>query len=145
MNRLLLLNGPNLNLLGKREKEIYGQFTLKDIEKSVGKVAASYGYEVDSFQSNHEGELIDQLHAADGKYFGIIFNPAAYTHTSVALRDAIIAIQTPVIEVHISNIHQREAFRHKSLTAPACKGQITGFGLQSYVLAAMAFLDKDTM
>lgn len=143
MQRLLLLNGPNINRLGKREEDIYGSFTLQDVEKNLTDLVQKYNYEIDSFQSNHEGELIDQLHAADGMYEGVIFNPAAYTHTSIALHDAIKAIQTPVIEVHISNVHQRESFRHKSLLAPACHGQIVGFGLQSYRLAALAFLEND--
>lgn len=143
MQRLLLLNGPNINRLGKREEDIYGSFTLQDVEKNLTDLVQKYNYEIDNFQSNHEGELIDQLHAADGMYEGVIFNPAAYTHTSIALHDAIKAIQTPVIEVHISNVHQRESFRHKSLLAPACHGQIVGFGLQSYRLAALAFLEND--
>lgn len=143
MKRLLLLNGPNINRLGKREEDIYGSFTLQDVEKNLGHLVEKYNYKIDSFQSNHEGELIDRLHVADGVYEGIIFNPAAYTHTSIALHDAIKSIQTPVIEVHISNVHRRESFRHKSLLAPACHGQIVGFGLQSYRLAALAFLDTD--
>lgn|SRR5690625_23013 len=143
MKRLLLLNGPNINRLGKREEDIYGNFTLQDIEKDISQLIGKYNFELTSFQSNHEGDLIDQIHAADGKYVGIIFNPAAYTHTSIALHDAIKSIQTPVIEVHISNIYQRESFRHKSMLAPACKGQIAGFGLQSYRLAALAFMDKE--
>ena len=142
MKRLLLLNGPNINRLGKREEDIYGSFTLQDIEKDISQLIGKYNYELTSFQSNHEGDLIDQIHAADGMYEGIIFNPAAYTHTSIALHDAITSIQTPVIEVHISNIHARESFRHKSMLAPACLGQIVGFGLQSYRLAALAFLDQ---
>lgn len=142
MNRLLLLNGPNINLLGKREKEVYGEFTLHDIETEVAELAEYHGHDLDCFQSNHEGELIDRLHQANGKYSGIIFNPAAYTHTSIALRDAIMAIETPVIEVHISNVHKREAFRHQSMLASACYGQIVGFGMKSYRLAALAFLEK---
>lgn len=142
MKRLLLLNGPNINRLGKREEDIYGSFTLEDIEKDISHLIGKYDYKLTSFQSNHEGDLIDQIHAADDVYEGIIFNPAAYTHTSIALHDAIKSIQTPVIEVHISNIHARESFRHESLLAPACKGQIVGFGLQSYRLAALAFIDQ---
>lgn len=142
MKRLLLLNGPNINRLGKREEDIYGSFTLQDIEKDISQLIGKYNYELTSFQSNHEGDLIDQIHAADGVYEGIIFNPAAYTHTSIALHDAIKSVQTPVIEVHISNIHARESYRHKSITAPACMGQIAGFGLKSYRLAALAFIDQ---
>ena len=141
MKRLLLLNGPNINRLGKREKEIYGSFTLEDIEKELSTRAKKHAFELVSLQSNSEGELIDYLHEADGVYHGIIFNPAAYTHTSIALHDAIKAIDTPVIEVHISNIYQRETFRHHSMTAPACKGQITGFGMQGYILALLAFVE----
>lgn len=140
MKQLLLLNGPNINRLGKREEHIYGSLTLEDIEAKVKEIIKPYGYTLDSFQSNSEGDLIDRLHAADGQYEGIIFNPAAYTHTSVALHDAIKAIDTPVIEVHISNIYERESFRHRSLTASACIGQITGFGQKSYLLAALAFV-----
>lgn len=140
MKQLLLLNGPNINRLGKREEHIYGSLTLEDIEANVKEIIKPYGYTLDSFQSNSEGDLIDRLHAADGQYEGIIFNPAAYTHTSVALHDAIKAIDTPVIEVHISNIYERESFRHRSLTASACIGQITGFGQKSYLLAALAFV-----
>lgn len=143
MKRLLMLNGPNINMLGQREKEIYGQLTLGDIERKLKDLLQTYEYELDSFQSNYEGELIEKLHEANGKYEGIIFNPAAYTHTSVALHDAIKAIDTPVIEVHISNVYEREEFRHRSITAPACVGQIVGFGEQSYELAALAFITKD--
>lgn len=142
MNKLLVVNGPNINRLGKREKEVYGSFTLRDIEENISKLVQKYDYETDFFQSNHEGELIDRIHEADGKYKGIIFNPAAYTHTSIALHDAIKSIQTPVIEVHISNVYERETFRHQSMTAPACQGQIVGFGLQSYRLAVLAFIEN---
>lgn len=143
MKRLLLLNGPNINRLGKREKEFYGSFTLEDIEQDLKALLKQHQIELESFQSNHEGELIDRLHDADGKYFGIIFNPAAYTHTSIALHDAIKTITTPVIEVHISNVHARESFRHQSLTAPACIGQIVGLGKMGYELAALAFINKE--
>lgn len=142
MKKLLLLNGPNINRLGKRE-EVYGSFTLQDVEKDVGTLLKKHHYEFDSFQSNHEGELVDCLHSADGNFSGIIFNPAAYTHTSIALHDAIMSIGTPVIEVHISNVYQRESFRHTSVIAPACIGQIVGFGLLSYRLAALAFIEKE--
>lgn len=141
MERILLLNGPNINRLGKREEEIYGSFTLEDIENKLSISAKEHHFEIVSLQSNIEGELIDYLHKADGEFCGIIFNPAAYTHTSIALHDAIKTIDTPVIEVHISNIYDREAFRHKSMTAPACVGQISGFGLRSYILALYAFVE----
>jgi|SRR5690625_158736 len=142
MKRLLLLNGPNINLLGQRETDVYGSFTLQDIEDNLREIIEPHGFTLDSYQSNSEGKLIDRLHLANGKYDGIIFNPAAYTHTSVALHDAIKAIDTPVIEVHISNVYQRESFRHKSLTASACIGQIVGFGQKSYELAALAFMNQ---
>ncbi|WP_077326921.1 type II 3-dehydroquinate dehydratase [Virgibacillus siamensis] len=143
MKRLLLLNGPNINMLGKRENDIYGEFTLQDVEENLTNLLNEHGYELDSQQSNHEGSLVDFLQQANGKYEGIIFNPAAYTHTSIALRDCIKAMETPVIEVHISNVHNREAFRHQSMLAPVCYGQIVGFGLLSYRLAAHAFLEKN--
>ncbi|WP_174613779.1 type II 3-dehydroquinate dehydratase [Virgibacillus ihumii] len=142
MKRLLLLNGPNINLLGKREKEFYGEYTLQHIEENIAKLVEAHGFELNSRQSNHEGELVDYLQEANGKYEGIIFNPAAYTHTSIALRDCIKAIETPVIEVHISNVHNREEFRHYSMLAPVCYGQIVGLGYTGYRLAAMAFIDK---
>lgn len=143
MKKLLMINGPNINMLGKREKEFYGTFTLETLENELGKFVRKFQYELDCFQSNIEGELIDRIQQADGKYKGIIFNPAAYTHTSIALHDAIKSIQTPVIEVHISNVHERESFRHTSYTAPACIGQIVGLGKQGYQLAALAFIEKD--
>lgn len=139
--KILLLNGPNINMLGEREEEVYGSFSLQDIEKEVHELTKKYDFSMDSFQSNHEGELVDQIQKANGKYEGIIFNPAAYTHTSIALRDAIKAIKTPVIEVHISNVYSRESFRHKSMLAPVCRGQIAGLGLMSYRLAALAFME----
>lgn len=142
MKKLLLLNGPNINLLGKREEDIYGSFTLADVEKDVCQAAQAQGFEIDTFQSNHEGELVDRLQLANGNYAGVIFNPAAYTHTSIALRDTIAAINVPVIEVHISNIHAREAFRHQSLLAPVCDGQIVGLGKTGYRLACQALIEK---
>lgn len=143
MKRLLLLNGPNINMLGKREEAVYGTFTLTELEANITALVAKYGYELDCVQSNHEGDLVDQIQASDGKYRGVIFNPAAYTHTSIALHDAMKAVQTPIIEVHISNIHQRETFRHVSMTAPAAAGQIVGFGMLGYRLAALAFIEED--
>ncbi|MFC4558786.1 type II 3-dehydroquinate dehydratase [Virgibacillus kekensis] len=143
MDRLLLMNGPNINMLGKREKEFYGEFTLADIEQDITSLAKNHGFELDTFQSNHEGELVDRLQQADGQYVGVVFNPAAYTHTSIALRDAIAAIDTPVIEVHISNVHQRENFRHHSMLAPVCYGQIVGLGRVGYRMAALAFMENN--
>ena len=132
---LLLLNGPNLNLLGTREPGIYGTDTLAGIEQLVTEQAASHGYAVTAFQSNHEGALIDAIHAARGTAAGIIFNPAAYTHTSVALADAISAVELPLIEVHISNVHRREAFRHHSFISPVASSIIVGAGINGYKLA----------
>jgi 3-dehydroquinate dehydratase II len=142
MKKLLLLNGPNLNLLGRREPGIYGSDTLKDLEARMRKIGEKHGLEVICFQSNHEGQLIDQLHEANVHGVdGIIFNPGAYTHYSYAILDAIASIQVPVIEVHISNIHARESFRHTSVTAPATMGQIVGLGLIGYELAFQALID----
>ncbi len=142
MRKILLLNGPNLNLLGEREPAIYGATTLEQIVVQATKLAQSVGLELQHIQSNHEGALIDALHEARAWAHGVILNAGAYTHTSIALRDAISAIGLPVIEVHLSNIHAREPFRHTSLIAPVCVGQITGFGADSYLLAvqAMAWL-----
>lgn len=136
--KVLVVHGPNLNLLGEREKGIYGDLTLNKINEQLSKEAKVLGLEVDFFQSNHEGELVSKIQEARQKFQGIILNPAAYTHTSVALRDAVAAISIPVIEVHLSNIYSREDFRHHSYIAPVAKGQIAGFGAQSYVLALKA-------
>jgi len=133
--KILCLNGPNLNLLGQREPSIYGRATLEQIEDSVRKRAAQLGATAEFRQSNHEGELVTWIHEARGRFDVIILNAAGYTHTSVALRDAITAIGIPTIEVHLSNVHAREKFRHRSLIAPVCVGQIVGFGANSYVLA----------
>ncbi|MDE3839552.1 type II 3-dehydroquinate dehydratase [Bacillus methanolicus] len=142
MKKILLLNGPNLNLLGKREPGIYGEQTLRDLETRMKKIGEQHGVEISCFQSNHEGNLIDRLHQANEEnYDGIIFNPGAYTHYSYAIRDAIAGISVPVIEVHISNIHARESFRHVSVTAPVTKGQIVGLGLKGYELAFEALLE----
>ncbi|WP_163969974.1 type II 3-dehydroquinate dehydratase [Oceanobacillus halotolerans] len=142
MKRLLLLNGPNINLLGKREPAIYGNQSMQNIVDTVQQTIQSYGYHLDAYQSNHEGDLIDKLQLADENYEGVIFNPAAFTHTSIGLRDVISAIDTPVIEVHLSNIHARESFRHTSLLAPVCIGQIVGLGVKGYRLAALALIEN---
>jgi len=139
--RILFLNGPNLNLLGQREPEIYGHTTLADIEDMVRKRAAKLGVEVGFRQSNLEGELVAWVQQAKGQYDVIVLNAAAYTHTSIALRDAIAAVGLPAIEVHLSNVHAREKFRHKSLIAPVCCGLIAGFGANSYVLALEAAIN----
>lgn len=139
--KILVLNGPNLNLLGQREPQIYGRATLADIEKAVRDRATKAGAEVDFRQSNVEGELVTWIQQAKDRFDAIILNAAAYTHTSIALRDAISAAGVPTIEVHLSNIHARESFRHQSLIAPVCRGQIAGFGVWSYVLGVEAALN----
>ncbi|HTJ00846.1 MAG TPA: type II 3-dehydroquinate dehydratase [Dongiaceae bacterium] len=139
--KILFLNGPNLNLLGQREPEIYGRTTLADIEAQVREKAAALKLEVDFRQSNLEGELVTWIQQAKGKFAVIVLNAAAYTHTSVALRDAISAVGVPTIEIHLSNVHAREEFRHKSLIAPVCRGVIAGFGANSYILALIAAIN----
>ena len=152
MKSILVLHGPNLNLLGQREPEVYGRMTLAEIDDRLTKAAAEYNQvgaqglrplqlEIRSYQSNSEGGLINALQAARGWASGVIFNPGGYAHTSVALRDAVAAIEMPVIEVHLSNVYAREEFRHTSLIAPVCLGKITGFGWRSYLLALVAFAE----
>ena len=136
--RVLYLNGPNLNLLGTRETDVYGTVTLGEIEKRVRDRAAKLGVEVAFRQSNSEGELVAWIQQAKGQFDVIVLNAAAYTHTSVALRDAIAAVGLPTIEIHLSNVHAREEFRHKSLISAVCRGQIAGFGPDSYILALEA-------
>lgn len=136
--KILFLNGPNLNLLGQREPEIYGRTTLADIEAKVRERASELKVEVDFRQSNLEGQLVDWIQEAKNKFDVIVINAAAYTHTSIALRDAIAASGIPTIEIHLTNVHAREEFRHKSLIAPVCCGQITGFGQKSYILGLEA-------
>ncbi|MCU0786747.1 MAG: type II 3-dehydroquinate dehydratase [Verrucomicrobia bacterium] len=136
--KVLVLNGPNLNLLGQREPEVYGKTTLADIESMLQTRAKSLSAKLEFRQSNHEGELVGWIQSAPDQFNVVILNAGAYTHTSVALRDAIAATSVPTIEVHLSNIYAREEFRHKSLCAPVCKGQISGFGAFSYVLALEA-------
>jgi 3-dehydroquinate dehydratase-2 len=138
--KLLLLHGPNLNLLGTREPDVYGKMTLEEINQAAGEHARKRRAELRAEQSNHEGALIDIIHVARNWADGVVFNPGAYTHTSVALRDAISAVNLPVVEIHLSNIHSREEFRHKSLLAPVCVGQICGFGWRGYLLAIDALL-----
>ena len=133
--KILFLNGPNLNLLGQREPEVYGRITLAEIEARVRERANKLAVEIEFRQSNIEGELVNWIQGAVGKFDVIVLNAAAYTHTSVALRDAIAAVGVPTIEIHLSNVFAREEFRHTSLIAPVCRGQIAGFGASSYVLA----------
>lgn len=138
INKIYVIHGPNLNLLGQRETNIYGAHSLNDINQQIKDKAQSLNIEITTFQSNTEGDIINQIHTID-KTSGLIINPAAYTHTSIAIRDAIAAKEIPTVEVHLSNIHQREEFRHKSLIAPVCIGQIAGFGHRSYLLALEYF------
>jgi 3-dehydroquinate dehydratase-2 len=138
---IFVLHGPNLNLLGTREPEIYGSTTLAEIDAELARRAAARGATVESFQSNVEGELVNKIHEARGKAQAILINAGAYTHTSVAIRDALAGVGLPAIEVHLSNLHKREPFRRRSLTAPACVGTIAGFGARSYYLALTAALD----
>ncbi len=139
---ILVLNGPNLNLLGLREPGVYGRDSYEEVCGFVRQKAAALGAEVAFAQSNSEGALIDQLHGAMGVYDGIVLNAGAYTHYSYAIRDAIAAIRLPVVEVHLSNIHARDEFRHTSVIASVCAGQISGFGPMSYVLGVMALLER---
>lgn len=139
--KILVLHGPNLNLLGTREPEVYGSLTLGEINARLVELGKSLGVEVTCQQSNHEGALIDALHEARAWADGVVFNPGGYTHTSVALRDAVMAIGIPVVEVHLSNVYAREEFRHTSLLSGVCRGKITGFGWQSYALGLRALID----
>jgi 3-dehydroquinate dehydratase-2 len=142
-HKILVLNGPNLNLLGMRQPDIYGHLSLEQINQKLRALAKELGVEVEIRQSNHEGELVTWVQEAAGEFNAIIINPAAYTHSSIALRDAITAVGLPTIEIHLSNIHRREPFRHHSYVAEAAVGQISGFGADSYLLglrAAMAYL-----
>ena len=141
MTKILVLHGPNLNLLGTREPEVYGRFTLADINDKLSQMAAERGVELRILQSNHEGALIDAIHNARSWADGILINPGAFTHTSYALRDALAAVECTAVEVHLSNIHAREPFRRHSVLAAVCLGQISGFGWKSYLLGLQALLD----
>jgi 3-dehydroquinate dehydratase II len=138
--KILIINGPNLNMLGKREPEVYGSMSFEDYLPDLK--SAFFDHSLEYFQSNHEGAIIDKLQASNENVDAVIINPGAYTHTSIAIADAIRSINIPVYEVHLSNIYSREAFRAQSYTAVACKGVISGFGLQGYKLALSAILDK---
>lgn len=139
--KILVLHGPNLNLLGTREPEIYGSMTLGEIDAKLVELGRSLGADVKCLQSNHEGELIDALHDARTWANGVLFNPGGYTHTSVALRDAIASIGIPVVEVHLSNVYAREEFRHHSMISAVCKGKVIGFGWKSYALGLRGLLE----
>lgn len=139
--RVLVLHGPNLNLLGSREPEIYGEATLASIDQSLSQLAEEINTEIECRQSNHEGELIGELHRAGSECDGVVFNPAGYTHTSVALRDAIVAMAKPCVEVHLSNPQARESFRHHSLTAAVCVATVAGFGAASYTLGLRGLIE----
>lgn len=142
---ILVIHGPNLNLLGEREPEVYGRVTISDINNKLAETAKRLGVRLEIAQSNHEGEIVDLIGKAKGKFQAIVINPAAYTHTSVAIRDAISAVKIPTVEVHLSNIYSREDFRHLSLIAPVASGQISGFGAESYIMgleAAINLIEK---
>jgi len=140
MTKILVLHGPNLNLLGVREPGIYGSITLADVDRQLGETADERGATLRIVQSNHEGALIDAIHAALGWADGILINPGALTHYSYSLRDAVAAVGIPTVEVHLSNVYARESFRHTSVIAPVCRGQISGFGVQSYLMGLAALL-----
>lgn len=136
--RVLILNGPNLNMLGKREPAVYGPATLEEINGKLGELAGSLGVDLDFYQSNHEGDLIDRIHNSEGVFDAVVFNPGAYAHYSIAIRDAVASVPVPVVEVHMSNVHAREDFRRQLVIAPAAAGQISGFGVDSYLLGLRA-------
>lgn len=140
--KLLVINGPNLNMLGIREPEKYGNTTFAELEKELYAYSFELGIDIETFQSNHEGEIIDKIQQTLGNFEGILINPGGYTHTSVAIRDAIASVNLPCVEVHMTNIHAREEFRHKSLIAPVCTGQIAGFGKESYKLGLKALVER---
>ncbi len=139
--KILVINGVNLDMLGFREPEKYGSMTLKDLEKELYVYSFELGVTLETFQSNHEGEIVEKIHSAKDNFDGIVINAGAYTHTSIAIRDALSAIDVPAVEVHITNIYKREEFRHHSYLAPVCVGQISGFGINSYKLGLKGIVD----
>lgn len=139
--KILVINGVNMNMLGIREPEKYGSMTLKDLEKDLYAFSFELGIDIETFQSNHEGEIVEKIHSAKGNFDGILINAGAYTHTSIAIRDALSAVVLPVVEVHMTNIYTREEFRHHSYIAPVSLGQISGFGINSYKLGLKAIVD----
>ncbi len=136
--KVLVIHGPNLNMLGKREPEIYGSDTLDDINNNLEMLGEKLGLPIETFQSNHEGAIVEKIQNALNHFCGVIINPAAYTHTSIAIRDALLLLEIPIIEIHLSNIYKREPFRHKSMVADIATGQISGFGVHGYLLALEA-------
>ncbi len=138
LRKVLIIHGPNLNMLGKREPDIYGKATLDEINRELGELGERLGIDVETFQSNHEGAIVEKIQEAAGIKHGLIINPAAYTHTSIAIRDALLLLDIPVIEIHLSNIYKREPFRHKSMIAGIATAQISGFGIQGYTMAVEA-------
>lgn len=139
--KILVINGVNMNMLGVREPEKYGSLTLKELEKELFAYSFELGIDIETYQSNHEGEIVEKIHSAKDLFDGIVINAGAYTHTSVAIRDAINAVEIPTVEVHMTNIYKREEFRHHSYIAPVCVGQISGFGLDSYKLGLKAVIN----
>ena len=139
--KILVINGVNMNMLGIREPDKYGVMTLKDLEKDLYSFSFELGIDIETFQSNYEGEIVEKIHSALNNFDGIVINPGAYTHTSVAIRDALSAVNSPTVEIHMTNVYSREEFRHKSLIAPVCIGQISGFGPNSYKLGLKALTD----
>ena len=139
--KILVINGVNMNMLGIREPEKYGSKTLKELEKELYSFSFELGADIETYQSNHEGEIVEKIHSALNHFDGIVINPGAYTHTSVAIRDAVSAVNIPVVEIHMTNIHSREDFRQKSLIAPVCIAQISGFGINSYKLGLKGLVD----
>jgi 3-dehydroquinate dehydratase-2 len=140
--RILVMHGPNLNMLGQREATIYGKTTLSDINSAMKSLGSELGVEIETFQSNHEGDLVDKVQGAKGQFDGVVINPAAFTHTSIALRDAFLAVSIPFVEVHISNVYSREPFRHKSLLSDVAIGVVAGFGPLSYNMGLRGLLER---